>query len=314
LLNQDWTQKMGVEFNRAGLIIVFGEAMIELSDVSDHHATLGVAGDTLNTAVYLARSGESVSYATALGTDSFSGRIDALLKKESIDTKLVLIAPKKIPGLYAIETDEAGERSFSYWRSDSSARYFFKGSDIEAALVKMAAAKLFYFSGITLSIFSPADHLRIIALLKAIRDKGGVVAFDTNYRPHGWDSPEVARRAIESVMPYVSIAMPTLEDEMALFGHRSEMDCVGFWTEAGAEEIVVKAGPRGAFVRNVGWVAPPTVVRPVDTTGAGDSFNGAYLSARLKGLSSRDAALEAHSLAAEVLMTPGALVTSLTSP
>ncbi len=302
---------MVVEFSKTGRIIVFGEAMIELSDVSDRQATLGVAGDTLNTAVYLARSGENVSYATALGSDSFSERITKFLKKERIDTNLALTIPRKIPGLYAIETDNTGERSFSYWRSDSSARYFFNASDIDAALAEMSTAQLFYFSGITVSIFSPTDRLKIIALLKAIRDNGGVVAFDTNYRPHGWASPNAARTAIESVMPYVSIAMPTLEDEMALFGHRSEIDCANFWTEAGADEIVVKAGPKGAFVPGAGWISPPSVVRPLDTTGAGDSFNGAYLAARLKGLAPEQAVGDAHALSAKVLMTPGAILPRL---
>ena len=300
---------MSVNFNKSGPVVVFGEAMIELSDMIDDRAKIDVAGDTFNTAVYMSRSGASVHYVTALGVDPFSDRIRSRLTLENVDSEFVVHLNDKIPGLYAIRTDERGERSFSYWRSESAARHFFTSEEAASVFARIAEARLFYFSGITLSIFSGEDRKKIVRLIETIRQNGGVVAFDTNFRASGWSSQLEASAAIGQVAPYVSIALPTLEDEIDLFGFQSVEECVDHWQGAGAEEIAVKAGPKGAYLSGVGWIEPPEVIqKPVDTTGAGDSFNGAYLAARLSGSIARDAAMAAHQLAAKVLKSPGAII------
>ena len=146
-------------------------------------------------------------------------------------------------------------------------------------------------------------------MVKNIRENGGAVAFDTNFRIAGWSSREEAKAAIADIAPFVSIVLPTFEDEVDLYGIEGVDDCVAHWRDSGAEEIVVKAGPKGAYLGDGGWVPPPTVIdSPVDTTGAGDSFNGAYLAARLRGVPPRQAAEHSHDLAAQVLMSPGAIL------
>ncbi|MEO1152117.1 MAG: sugar kinase [Pseudomonadota bacterium] len=296
-----------------GPVVVFGEAMIELANVSAITADIGVAGDSYNTAVYMRRAGVPVSYATGLGADSFSTRIINNLDAEEIDTNFIVTIDAKIPGLYAIETDQRGERSFHYWRSDSAARHFFKSGQANALLAKMATARLFYLSGITLSLFEAHEQSLIVELVKDIRARGGTVAFDTNYRPRGWASAQAARRAITALMPHVSLALPTFEDEALLFGVMSTEACAEQWLNAGAAEVVVKAGPSGAFVAETSvsgeWVPPLSVIdRPVDTTGAGDSFNGAYLAARISGTPVKRSVILAHEQANKVLMTPGAII------
>ena len=299
---------MAVEFHRQGPVVVFGEAMIELADLSRDRARIAVGGDTYNTAVYLARAGIPTTFATALGADPFSGRIVDALRGEAVGTALVLTVPERTPGLYAIEVDDHGERSFTYWRSASAARAFFAASGSDNVVRAMAAAPVLYLSGITLSIFEDADRRRVVDIARRVRAAGGVVAFDTNYRPGGWASRGQALAAVEAIMPHVSLALPTLQDEAALFGPVDAPACAQRWLHAGADEVAVKSGPDGAFVSDAGWVPPPRVVTPTDTTGAGDSFNGAYLAARIGGAAPTDAALRAHRLAARVLDEPGAIV------
>ena len=72
----------------------------------------GYGGDTLNTAVYLARLGAGVDYITALGDDTLSDEMLAGWAAEGIGTTRVLRLPGKLPGLYMIQTDEKGERRF----------------------------------------------------------------------------------------------------------------------------------------------------------------------------------------------------------
>src|SRR3954466_46561 len=107
-------------------VISVGEAMIEMARQSDGRFAIGCSGDTFNTAVYLARAGLNVAYATALGDDRYSDDIVAMAKAEGVATDLILRAPGRLPGLYLIETAATGERSFSYWRDASPARELFE--------------------------------------------------------------------------------------------------------------------------------------------------------------------------------------------
>ncbi len=293
--------------------VTFGEAMVELSAIDGDSCRIGVAGDTYNTAVYLARAGVRTAFATGLGTDRMSDLIHERIVAEGIAPGLVLRA-RGSPGLYAISVDAHGERSFTYWRDNSMACAFFRIDGIEGALAELAKARLLYLSGITLSLFEAEDRERACDVAKAVHDAGGIVAFDSNYRPGRWQSPEIARDAFAAIAPYVTIALPTFDDESALYGDTCAEQTAERWIAVGTDEIVVKQGPRGAFLGPHGWVAPPVEVQPVDTTGAGDSFNGAYLAARLHGSSPAEAALAGHRLAAKVLMSPGAILPDERAP
>jgi 2-dehydro-3-deoxygluconokinase len=298
---------MPILLNKNESVVVLGEAMIELSGITENSASIGVAGDTFNTAVYLARQDVDVQYVTALGVDQFSDRIRRALTAEHIGTDWIRTIPERIPGLYAISVDDEGERSFDYWRRKSAARKLFEAEGIEEVLTSISSTGLLYISGITLSIMRDRIY-ELTALAERVRENGGHVVFDTNYRPKGWSSQEQAMSIISRFAPFVSIALPTLEDDCALFGLKDAVECAEKWQGFGASEVVVKAGGKGAYLPNEGWIVPPNVIKPLDTTGAGDSFNGGYLGARIKGAEPSDAALAAHKLAAKVLMTPGAIL------
>lgn len=286
---------------------VFGEAMVELSGIEGDQALVGVAGDTFNTSVYLARAGVDVAYVSALGACAFSDRIRAACRREGVDDRHILTIPDGTPGLYAVSVDDAGERSFTYWRSNSAVRRFFQADTWRTAFRAAAGADLFYLSGITLSVFSAEDRGQIFTAMQDLRDGGTKVAFDPNFRPAGWPDRATARAVMERAVSLSSIVLPTFDDERALFDDADPQACAARNQRLGADEVVVKHGPEGAYVADLGWVAPPRTIKPVDTTGAGDSFNGAYLAARLRGDPPKTAAMDGHRLAAEVLMTPGAI-------
>jgi 2-dehydro-3-deoxygluconokinase len=91
-----------------------GECMVEFSAATDGLFARGFGGDTLNTALYLARLGVDTSYVTALGDDPLSDAMLAAWKAEGIKTDEVMCLPGRLPGLYMIERDARGERSFLY--------------------------------------------------------------------------------------------------------------------------------------------------------------------------------------------------------
>ncbi len=146
---------------RPNKVFVFGEAMIELSEIVATAARIGVAGDTYNTAVYLSRSGVEACYVSSLGDDPFSARIIDAMHSENIDTRSVLTIKGGAPGLYAINLDDKGERSFTYWRSSSPAKQFFDAPAVDEITSKLSRADALYLSGITLSIFDKAARHKI---------------------------------------------------------------------------------------------------------------------------------------------------------
>lgn len=294
-------------------IVCFGECMVELSRLADGSARVAYGGDTLNTAVYLARLGQPVTYMTALGRDPWSAEMLAGWASEGIDLSCVLMHPDRLPGLYAITTRPDGERSFGYWRDQSAARAFFAIEGADAVMDRAAQADLLYLSGITLALFAQEGLDRVLELARRVRARGGGLAFDPNYRARLWPSPDKARSAFEAIAPFVTVALPSFEDEFALWGDETCEAAWARWSGHGVGEVVVKHGRSGALTSQ-GWVTGQVVARPLDTTGAGDSFNAGYLAARRRGHNAGRAAALGARLAAEVIRHRGALIPKRSMP
>lgn len=284
------------------MILIVGEGMLELAVRDGGGWQMGYGGDTLNTAIHLARLGRQVAFVTALGDDPFSQRLRDDWTAEGVDLSLVRTDRAKRPALYAITTDDQGERSFTYWRSDSAARRMFALGDNADLLA--ADTDLLYFSMITLAILPPEGRETLFDWCAQVRARGGRVAFDSNYRPALWESGEAARTAHARGMALADIGLPTREDEQQLTGLDDPAAIAAQWREAGVGEVVVKMGGEGCFAD--GELRPvPAKIVPVDTTGAGDSFNAGYLHARLGGASVADSVIAGHRLAGFVIMRRG---------
>jgi 2-dehydro-3-deoxygluconokinase len=287
-------------------IVCVGEGMLELSR-RDGEWRLGYGGDTLNTAIHLARAGHDVAYLTALGGDPLSRELERQWAAEGLDTSLILTHPARHAGLYAIDTDEAGERSFTYWREASAAREMFALDAAAAAAQQAESADLLYFSLISLAILPPAGRQRLLDLTVRVRTNGGTIAFDGNYRPRHWTSADEARAARDAAIAVAAIGLPTLDDETALSGEPGAGRAARRWQELGCAETVVKLGGDGCRLPDGRTVPPERRLRPVDTSGAGDAFNAGYISARLAGGSIEDAACAGHALAGWTIMRRGAI-------
>lgn len=287
-----------------------GECMVEFAQADGGLFRRGFGGDTLNTALYLARLGIDTSYVTALGDDPLSETMLAAWRAEGIATDHVLRLGGRVPGLYMIERDTKGERSFLYWRDRAPARELFDRAD-DAMLERLAGFDWLYFSGISLSLYGETGRAKLGEVLTEARKRGGRVAFDGNYRPRGWADKASAQHAFSAILPLVDLALPTLEDEQMLFGDGDADACLARLKAFGIAEIVIKRGPHGCLIDAEGElfdVPPQRALQPVDTTAAGDSFNAGYLAARIKGCAPREAAAVGHRLAGVVIMSPGAVI------
>jgi 2-dehydro-3-deoxygluconokinase len=294
-------------------VACIGECMVELTlPRDDDGATrVGFAGDTANTAVYLKRAAPEVgvAYVTALGTDALSERMNGFFAAEGLDTRLVERRADLAPGLYAISVDARGERSFTYWRDSSAARTLFL-PPCTVTPERLADFDLVYFSAITLAILAPEARDRLAGFLGGYRGRGGRVAFDSNYRPRLWPGVAVARAEVARFWALADIGLPSLDDELALYGEAGEAAVLARLAAAGVRRGALKRGEEGPVPLGAAGPLPafPPAERVVDTTAAGDSFNGAYLAALMRGLPEADCLAAGHATASEVIGHPGAIV------
>ena len=298
-------------------VACIGECMIELSqlDLASGQAHIGFAGDTLNTAVYLARLRPGVSYVTNLGTDAFSASMLAMFAQEGVDCALIARHDTRLPGIYSIEVDPHGERSFRYWRESSAARTLFSGTG--ASLGDLARFHVIYLSGITLAILPQEVRSSLIAQLGHLRGAGHQIVFDSNYRPRLWPDEATARAAFAAMWAECSLALPSFDDEEKLYPRTSPAEVVDRIAAHGASEIVLKNGAAGLLIRADGrdiQTAFPRAASVVDSTGAGDSFNAGYLAARLGGAAPEAAAAAGHRLACHVIAHPGGIIPKSAMP
>lgn len=282
-------------------VACIGEAMIELS-MAGTTADVGVAGDTLNTAIYLRRAAPDVQvdYVTCLGDDPFSDRIRTFVANEGIGTGTIRQIEGASPGLYAITTSPEGERSFTYWRSTAAARQLFADHDFDV----LNGYDAVYLSGISMAILP--QHVRL-ALIGWLQNADLKVIYDSNYRPRLWESAQVAQEVTKAMWACADIALPSIDDEMHLFDETADEVTARFAQHAGTGAL--KRGETGPL--SLG--APVTQSYPaasnvVDTTAAGDSFNAGYLAAILTGQSQTEALAQGHALAARVVQHRGAII------
>lgn len=300
-------------------IAAIGEVMIELAPfpTADQDGkevmAVGFAGDTFNTSIYLARTGVPTDYVTLLGDDPYSEKILQLVKDEGIGAQMIQTMPGRQPGMYLIRNAPDGEREFYYWRKEARARELFADKQNTENLVKVLnKCEYVYLSGITLAIIS--DHSRFVLLrfLKEYRKQGGKVCFDINYRPRLWEmDQDKAQYVMAAVMENCDMALLTLDDEELLWGDGSVDATIARYAHCDIQELVLKRGADEVVVvvdgqKNTVPVAPVEGV--VDTTGAGDSFNAGYISARIQGLPYEQAALHGIHVASIVIRNRGAIV------
>lgn len=291
-------------------IAAIGECMVEFAPDGQGAWRMGFAGDSFNTLWTmrgLLSDSDGTDFVSAFGDDEFSRQQLAFFAAHGIGIAQSPRIAGARPGLYAI-TLAGAERSFTYWRSDSAARRL--AEDPTALAHSLADRDLIYFSGITLAILTPDARATLMAALTGARRAGSRIAFDPNYRPRLWQSADEAIEAITAAAQMSDIVLPTFDDERQLFGDTDAQATARRLTDLGVGECVVKNGAQPTILQAAGEameIAAVAGAQAVDTSGAGDAFNGAYLTARLKGEPPRAAVEFAHRIAALAIGVRGAL-------
>ncbi|MCL5947512.1 MAG: sugar kinase [Chloroflexi bacterium] len=273
-------------------LLSLGECMIELfADRPLAEATTLIktfGGDTCNALVAAARLGTSTGFITRVGDDPFRDFLLHAWRREGIDTSLCRIVPG-FNGLYLIALGNNGAREFIYYRSGSAASTL-EPADLDQEALRQC--RMLLVSGISQAI-SVTARAAVQVASGIVHRHGGDVAYDPNFRPRLWNAEE-ARAALTALLPTIAIALPSAPEESdLLLGVTDPAEIADFYLSHGVKIVAVKCGERGVFVADEGascWVeaVPPRQV--IDTSGAGDTFNGAFLHAILRGFSLRTAA------------------------
>lgn len=292
-------------------IYFIGECMVELRAMSAATLHQSFAGDVYNSAVYLKRCFPQVttSVVTALGQDNLSKKMLERFESEQINTQLVFAHDTKVPGMYYIETDEHGERSFIYWRNDSAAKKVVDFLDADA-LEQLSQGDMFFFSGISLAIIEESAREDFWKVVKQLKDAGVKIVFDPNYRARLWNSVEETKEQYHLAFTFADITLPGVEDLTTLYDVHSVEAVVEYLNPYQIEEIVVKNGPESVVTKEGDTLQSHTIIpvtNVVDTTSAGDAFNGVYLGARLSDKSISSAVQLAAKAAGTVIQQPGAI-------
>ncbi|MDB3996490.1 sugar kinase [Gammaproteobacteria bacterium] len=296
-------------------LAALGECLIEISELdiktNENIKKFAYGGDVLNTSVYLSRNNIKTSFISALGNDINSHWLLGEWQKENIDCSLVQKLDGYYPGLYMIELDDNGERSFMYWRNNSAAKNFFENIKLlKKTLLNIKDFDYIYFSGITLAIMSEEVRGYFINYLKIFRQNGGKVIFDSNYRSILWKTQYQAKSNYTKAYKNCDIALPTYDDEKLLFNYKTKKECVQAIQKKGVKDIVLKLGKDGCFYLDEGKqvLVSTGKVKSIDTTGAGDSFNAGYIAAIINGKDKNNACKYGNSIAKDVIRKKGAII------
>ncbi|MCF2948981.1 sugar kinase [Paraglaciecola aquimarina] len=295
-------------------LLILGECMMELSSAKNGDLQRSFAGDTYNSAVYAKRclADSKISFVSAIGTDPYSQLMKSNWQQQGIDCSLIAETDQAEVGIYAIHTDNTGERSFSYWRKGSAASQMMSYLDLEKIKTQAANYQILYFSGITLAVLPEQDKAKFMDFVAEMKNLGCKIAFDPNYRPRLWDSLEHATIWIEKAYALCDLILPGLEDHQVMFGHQDHEQMVAYFKQYSTQELVIKCGGLGTFVYidcqlDTHLPFTPAPVQ-IDSTAAGDSFAGTYLAKRIDGSSCESAVKLAAHVAGQVVQHKGAIL------
>jgi 2-dehydro-3-deoxygluconokinase len=267
---------------RAVDILALGEAMIEFNqtDAGDGRVYLqGFGGDTSNFAISAARQGARAGYLSAVGVDARGELLRALWAKEGVDASAVRSDPAAFTAIYFVTHDAAGHH-FDFLRAGSAAS---RMTPADLPRERIESARLLHLSGISLAISASACETGLEAMAMA-RAAGARVSFDTNLRLQLWPL-EQARVAMREAMSRCDICLPSRDDVAALTGLEDADAIVDHCLGLGAAIVALKLGAEGALVADAHerHRLAPHPCKPVDATGAGDTFGGAFVARLLTG-------------------------------
>ncbi len=273
-------------------IAVIGECLIELSanGTLAESSTLNkyFGGDTVTTAVAIARLGGKVSYITKVGNDGFSEFIISSLQKENIDTSLIKTNEEQ-NGMYILSKTPDNKELLYYKRKTAATKLSIE--DISEDYIKNL--KLVYSTGVIQSLSAGARELVRYAF-KTAKENDVLTAYDPNYTSCFMNSTDT-KECFEEIVDYTDIIFLSLKNDASKLYEVDSIDKVMkyFW-DKGVKIVVIKShidnGYYTGYKGDISFTEFYNTCKAIDTTASGDVFNGGFLYAVTNGYTPQDAA------------------------
>ncbi len=278
-------------------IVCLGEPLIEFNRPKEGDGRTwlqGFGGDSQNVAIAAARQGASTGYLTSVGQDWMGDAFLDLWRSEGVDASRVTRHPTAPTGVSFVTHSPAGHK-FDYLRKNSAASLM---TPATLAADYIAGARVFHLSAIGQAISDSARET-CDAAIDVARKAGVKVSYDTNLRLRLWEL-DVAREVVDATIARCDIALPSLDDSQQLTGLKEPEAIAAYYLGLGAPLVALKMGAEGSLIatRERKTRIAPHKVEAVDATGAGDTFDGAFLTRLLAGDDAETAARYANVAAA----------------
>lgn len=263
-------------------IVSIGEPLIEFNRPKEGDGRTwlqGFGGDSQNVAIAAARQGSTAGYITSVGQDWMGDAFLDLWKAEAIDTSCVSRHPTAPTGVSFVTHSAAGHK-FDYLRKNSAASLM-QPADMPKAYI--AGAKYFHVSAIGQAISANAREAIGVAM-DAAKAAGVPISYDTNLRLRLWEL-DLARQVIHATCARCDVLLPSLDDSQQLTGLQDADAIADFYLKIGAPIVALKMASDGCLISTPTQRLrlPAHCVTALDATGAGDTFDGAFLSRLLAG-------------------------------
>lgn len=261
-------------------IVALGELLIDFTEsgTSENGMKLfeqnpgGAPANLLTVASHL---GYRTSFIGKVGKDMHGEFLIKTLEKEGIGTHSLIVDQKYFTTLAFVEIGEGGERNFSFARKPGADTKL-SAEELDQKLLKNC--KIFHFG--SLSLTAEPSHKATLTAVDIAKKAGAIISYDPNYRVSLWSDQDTAVEMMKSVIPLVDVMKVSDEESLLLTGEKEYLSAVQKLLEMGPKLIALTLGENGVMIatRNQKEVIAGFSVNAVDTTGAGDSFWGGFLS------------------------------------
>ena len=287
-----------------------GEAMIEISNIKNSLYNQSFAGDTLNFCNYLDKKKLNAFFLSAIGKSEINQSLLNFVKSKKISTKYIKQINQFELGLYLIKNKDNGEKQFFYWRDESAAKHYFNNIDFLNLYKELKNFDYIYFSGITLSIIHISKLNNFIRLLKLLKNKKIKIVFDLNIRPSRWNKKNL-NIFLDSVLKFVDICFLSGEDMNYWKNKNNIKSYEQIVRKYKFKHSIFRKNAKFTYVlldKNKYVFKNKFLKKVVDTSGAGDGFNAAYLSNFIVNNDPVLALKAGSSLGSKIVMKKGAIV------
>jgi ribokinase len=249
---------------------------------------MAAGGKGANQAVTAARLGADVTFVACLGNDVFGDQAIAGYQAEGIDVSYIVRDPEAASGVALIIVDNQGENSIAV---ASGANACLSAADVERAADRISRADV-----LLVQLEVPMEAVRAAIELA---HTAGVPAIL---------NPAPAQEMDSDLLGMVTLATPNEHEIRVVVGRQDQDAAISAMLDAGTQTVLVTLGKGGVL-----WACgdartrvPAFAVPAVDTTAAGDAFNGGLACALGRGEAMEDAIRYANAVAAISVTRMGA--------